>query len=100
MGPKKGRAPGDARGPQQVTHEGVKAPAQIQGKTPRSLTRKQRNRAAKEAARDAGAALWASLMGDEMEAGQQQEPMVECDDWGLYYQALDGGDYHHSSNLR
>ena len=56
--------------------------------------------AAKEAARDAGAALWASLMGDEMEAGQQQEPMVECDDWGLYYQALDGGDYHHSSNLR
>jgi hypothetical protein len=48
VGPKKGRAPGDARGPQQVTHEGVKAPAQVQGKTPRSLTRKQRNRAAKE----------------------------------------------------
>jgi hypothetical protein len=42
--------------------------------------------------------LWASLMGDEMEAGQQREPMVECDDWGLY-QALDGGDYHHSCNL-
>ena len=40
--------------------------------------------AAKEAARDAGAALWASLMGDEMEAVQQREPMVECDDWGLY----------------
>ncbi len=85
---------------QQVTHEGVKAPAQVRGKTSRSLTRKQRNRAAKEAARDAGAVSWASLMGEEMEAGQQQEPTGECDDWGLYYQAMDGGDYHHSCNLR
>jgi hypothetical protein len=73
---------------QQVTHEGVKAPAQVRGKTSRSLTRKQLNRAAKEAARDAGAVSWASLMGEEMEAGQQQEPTGECDDWGLYYQAI------------
>jgi hypothetical protein len=85
---------------QQVTHEGVKAPAQVRGKTSRSLTRKQRNRAAKEAARDAGAVSWASLMGEEREAGQQQEPTGECDDWGLYYQATDGDGYHPSCNLR
>ena len=85
---------------QQVTHEGVTAPAQVQGKTPRPLTRKQRSRAAREAARDAEAALWASLMREEMEAGQPQEPMAEGDDWNLYYQAMDGGDYHHSCNLR
>jgi hypothetical protein len=24
----------------------------------------------------------------------------KCDDWGLYYQATDGDDYHHSYNLR
>jgi hypothetical protein len=53
---------------QQVTHEGVTAPAQVQGKTPRPLTRKQRSRAAREAARDAEAALWASLMREEMDA--------------------------------
>jgi hypothetical protein len=86
---------------QQVTLEGVKAPVQVRGKTSRSLKRKQRNRAAKEAARDAaGAVPWASLMGEEWEDGQQQEPMGECDDWGLYYQATDGDDYHHSYNLR
>jgi hypothetical protein len=79
---------------QQVTLEGVKAPAQARGKTSRSLRRKQRNRAAEEAARDAaGAVPWASLMGEEWEDGQQQER-------GLYYQATDGDDYHHSYNLR
>ena len=86
---------------QQVTLEGVKAPVQVRGKTSRSLKRKQRNRAAKEAARDAaGAVPWASLMGEEWEYEQQQEPTGECDDWGLYYQATDGDDYHHSYNLR
>ena len=86
---------------QQVTLEGVKAPAQARGKTSRSLRRKQRNRAAEEAARDAaGAVPWASLMGEEWEDGQQQEPTGECDDWGLYYQATDGDDYHHFYNLR
>ena len=79
---------------QQVTLEGVKAPAQARGKTSRSLRRKQRNRAAEEAAREAaGAVPWASLMGEEWEDGQQQER-------GLYYQATDGDDYHHSYNLR
>ncbi len=43
---------------------------------------------------------WASLMGEEREDGQQQEPTGEWDDWGLYYQAMDGDDYHHSYNLR
>ena len=86
---------------QQVTLEGAKAPAQARGKTSRSLRRKQRNRAAEEAARDAaGAVPWASLMGEEWEDGQQQEPTGECDDWGLYHQATDGDDYHPSCNLR
>ena len=39
-------------------------------------------------------------MGEEREDGQQQEPTGECDDWGLYHQAMDGDDYHHSYNLR
>ena len=43
---------------------------------------------------------WASLMGEEWEDEQQQEPTGECDDWGLYYQDTDGDDYHHSYNLR
>ena len=74
---------------------------QVRGKTSRSLKRKQRNRAAKEAARDAaGAVPWASLMGEEREDGQQQEPTGECDDWGFYHQAMDGDDYHPSCNLR
>jgi hypothetical protein len=30
------------------------------------------------------------LVGEEWEDGQQQEPMKECDDWGLYCQAMDG----------
>ena len=63
---------------QQVTLEGVKAPAQARGKTSRSLRRKQRNRAAEEAARDAaGEAPWALLVGEEWEDGQQQEPTGE-----------------------
>jgi hypothetical protein len=86
---------------QQVTLEGVKAPAQARGKTSRSLRRKQRNRAAEEAARDAaGEVPWALLVGEEWEDGQQQEPTGECDDWGLYHQAMDGDDYHPSCNLR
>ncbi len=46
---------------------------------------------AKEAARNAaGSVPWASLMGEEREDGQQQEPTGECDDWGLYHQTTDG----------
>ena len=86
---------------QQVTLEGVKAPVQARGKTSRSYRRKQRNRAAEEAARDAaGEVPWALLVGEEWEDGQQQETMGECDDWGLYHQATDGDDYHPSCNLR
>jgi hypothetical protein len=29
-----------------------------------------------------------------------QEPQGECDDWNLYFQAMDGDDYHNSYNLR
>ena len=79
----------------------MKAPVQARGKTSRSLRRKQRNRAAEEAARDAaGEVPWALLVGEEWEDGQQQETMGECDDWGLYHQATDGDDYHPSCNLR
>jgi hypothetical protein len=81
---------------QQATHEGGAAPAQVQGKTPRSRTRKQRSRAAREAAGGAEAAFWASLMGEEMEAGQAQEPKVEYDDWHLYYQVMNGNDNYDS----
>ena len=74
---------------QQVTFEGAKAPAQARGKTSRAYRRQQRNRSAEEAARDAaGEAPWALLVGEEWEDGQQQEPTGECDDWGLYYQAI------------
>ena len=87
---------------QQVTFEGAKALAQAQGKTSRAYRRKQRrNRVATEAARDAaGEAPWAVLVGEEWEDGQQQEPTKECDDWGLYGQAMDGDGYHPSCNLR
>jgi hypothetical protein len=34
------------------------------------------------------------LVGEEWEDGQQQEPTKECDDWGLYGQAMDGDGYH------
>ena len=87
---------------QQVTLEGAKAPAQARGKTSRAYRRQQqRNRAAAEAARDAaGEAPWAVLVGEEWEDGQQQEPTKECDDWGLYGQAMDGDSYHPSCNLR
>ena len=79
----------------------MKAQAQARGKTSRSLRRKQRNRASEEAARDAaGAVPRASLVGEEWEDGQQQEPTKECDDWGLYCQAMDGDGYHPSCNLR
>ena len=79
----------------------MKAQAQARGKTSRSLRRKQRNRASEEAARDAaGAVPRASLVGEEWEDGQQQEPTGECDDWGFYHQAMDGDDYHPSCNLR
>ena len=84
-----------------MTFEGAKAPAQARGKTSRAYRRKQRNRAAEEAARDAaGEVPWALLVGEEWEDGQQQEPTGECDDWGLYHQATDGDDYHPSCNLR
>ena len=63
---------------QQVTFEGAKAPAQARGKTSRAYRRKQRNRAAEEAARDAaGEVPWALLVGEEWEDGQQQEPTGE-----------------------
>ena len=48
------------------------------GKTSRAYRRKQRNRAAEEAARDAaGEVPWALLVGEEWEDGQQQEPTGE-----------------------
>ena len=40
-----------------------------------------------------------SVVGEEWEDGQQQEPTKECDDWGLYGQAMDGDGYHPSCNL-
>ena len=40
------------------------------------------------------------LVGEEWEDGQQLEPTKECDDWGLYGQAMDGDAYHPSCNLR
>jgi len=86
---------------QQVAFEGAKTPAQARGKTSRAYRRKQRNRAAEEAARDAaGEVPWALLVGEEWEDGQQQEPTEECDHLGLYYQATDGDGYHPSCNLR
>jgi hypothetical protein len=35
-------------------------------------------------------------MGEEMEAGQAQEPKVEYDDWHLYYQVMNGNDNYDS----
>jgi hypothetical protein len=40
------------------------------------------------------------LVGEEWEDGRQQETTKECDDWGLYGQAMDGDGYHPSCNLR
>ena len=93
---------GASHSTQQVTFEGAKALAQAQGKTSRAYRRQQRrNRVATEAARDAaGEAPWAMLVGEEWEDGQQLEPTKECDDWGLYGQAMDGDGYHPSCNLR
>jgi len=64
-------------------------PAQAKGKTPRSRRRQQSIREAKVAAGVAKVATWASLLEEEMEAGQARDPEVEYDDWGYYLMVME-----------